>query len=81
MKKLFTFFILIITAFSLCALDSSFDIGVNLSYNAADEVVDEKVYSGALNLDRLAVGLEMRGNISNFQLTWPETSPFWIPRA
>lgn len=69
MKKLFIVSILIFTAFSLCALDSSFDIGVNLSYNAADEVVDQQVYSGTLNLDRLAVGLEMRGNLSNFQLT------------
>ena len=69
MKKLAFLFILLITAFSLCALESAFDLGVNLSYNKADEVVDESVYSGTLNLDKIAVGLEMRGNISNFQMT------------
>ena len=69
MKKPVLFFILILTAFSLCALQSSFDIGVNLSFNAADDVVDDSVYSSPLNLERLAVGLEMRGNISNFQIT------------
>ena len=42
---------------------------MNLSYNKADEVVDESVYSGTMNLDKIAVGLEMRGNISNFQMT------------
>lgn len=69
MKKLLFLFILIFTAFSVSALASAFDVGVNLSYNNADEVVDESVYSGSLNLDKIAVGLEMRGNISNFQMT------------
>ena len=69
MKKLLFLFILIFTAFSVSALASAFDVGVNLSYNKADEVVDESVYSGTLNLDKIAVGLEMRGNISNFQMT------------
>lgn len=69
MKKLAFLFILLFTAFSLCALASAFDIGVNLSYNKADEVVDESVYSGTMNLDKIAVGLEMRGNVSNFQMT------------
>lgn len=69
MKKLALLFILLFTAFSLCALASAFDIGVNLSYNKADEVVDERVYSGTMNLDKIAVGLEMRGNVSNFQMT------------
>ena len=69
MKKLLILFILIFTAFSVSALASAFDVGVNLSYNNADEVVDESVYSGTLNLDKIAVGLEMRGNISNFQMT------------
>ena len=69
MKKLTFLFIFIIIAFSVSALDSAFDIGVNLSYNQADEVVDESVYSGTMNLDKIAVGLEMRGNISNFQMT------------
>lgn len=69
MKKLTFLFIFILTLFSLSALDSAFDIGVNLSYNQADEVVDESVYSGTMNLDKIAAGLEMRGNISNFQMT------------
>lgn len=69
MKKLTFLFIFILTVFSLGALDSAFDIGVNLSYNQADDVVDESVYSGTMNLDKIAVGLEMRGNISNFQMT------------
>ena len=69
MKKLLFLFILVFTAFSVSALASAFDVGVNLSYNNADEVVDESVYSGTLNLDKIAVGLEMRGNISNFQMT------------
>lgn len=69
MKKLTFLFIFIFCAFSLSALASAFDIGVNLSYNNADEVVDESVYSGTMNLDKIAVGLEMRGNISNFQMT------------
>ena len=69
MKKLLFLFILIFTVFSVSALASAFDIGVNLSYNKADDVVDESVYSGTMNLDKIAVGLEMRGNISNFQMT------------
>ena len=69
MKKLTFLFIFILISFSVSALTSAFDIGVNLSYNKADEVVDESVYSGNLNLDKIAVGLEMRGNISNFQMT------------
>ena len=69
MKKLTFLFIFILIAFSVSALTSAFDIGVNLSYNKADEVVDESVYSGNMNLDKIAVGLEMRGNISNFQIT------------
>ena len=69
MKKFLFLLVLIFTAFSVSALASSFDVGVNLSYNKADEVVDESVYSGILNLDKIAVGLEMRGNISNFQIT------------
>ena len=69
MKKLTFLFIFVLCAFSLSALASAFDIGVNLSYNKADEVVDESVYSGTMNLDKIAVGLEMRGNISNFQMT------------
>ena len=69
MKKLTILFIVLITAFSVSALDSALDIGVNLSYNQADDVVDESVYSGAMNLEKIAVGLEMRGNISNFQMT------------
>ena len=69
MKKLTFLFIFICIAFSVSALSSAFDIGVNLSYNQADEVVDDSVYSGNMNLDKIAVGLEMRGNISNFQMT------------
>ena len=69
MKKLTFLFIFIFVAFSVSALSSAFDIGVNLSYNQADEVVDDSVYSGNMNLDKIAVGLEMRGNISNFQMT------------
>ena len=69
MKKLTFLLIFILCAFSLSALASAFDIGVNLSYNKADEVVDESVYSGTMNLDKIAVGLEMRGNVSNFQMT------------
>ena len=61
MKKLTFLFIFILIAFSVSALTSAFDIGVNLSYNKADEVVDESVYSGNMNLDKIAVGLEMRG--------------------
>ena len=69
MKKLTFLLIFILCAFSLSALASAFDIGVNLSYNKADEVVDESVYSGTMNLDKIAVGLEMRGSVSNFQMT------------
>ena len=42
---------------------------MNLSYNAADELVTESAGSGTSLLDRIAVGLEMRANISNFQIS------------
>jgi hypothetical protein len=68
MKRiLLVFTILTMLVFSAFALDSSFEFGVNLSYNTDAEVVDEDVHSGMLK--QMAAGLEMRGNISNFQTT------------
>ena len=68
MKRiLLVFAILTMLVFSAFALDSSFEFGVNLSYNTDAEVVDEDVHSGMLK--QIAAGLEMRGNISNFQTT------------
>ncbi len=61
--------VLTILVLPLCALESAFELGVNLSYNNAEDVTEQGGYSGAFNLDRLAIGLEMRGNISNFQTT------------
>ena len=58
--------ILVLPAF---ALESSLNLGVNLSYNNAEEIAEESGYSGIGLLDRVAIGLEMRGNISNFQTT------------
>ena len=49
------------------AMKSSLDMGVNISYNAATEVVDND-RPAAFSLDRVAVGLEVRANLSNFQL-------------
>ncbi len=68
MKRTFlAIIILTMFIFSVSALDSSFDIGVNLSYNRDSDVVDEDVHSGIMK--QISVGLEMRGNISNFQTT------------
>ncbi len=64
-RTLFAIVILTMLIFSVSALDSSFGIGVNLSYNRDSEVVDEDVHSGIMK--QISVGLEMRGNISNFQ--------------
>ncbi|MBO4717667.1 MAG: hypothetical protein J5599_07190 [Spirochaetales bacterium] len=70
MRRVFTLIaVLIILVFPLSALKSSFDLGINLSYNNADEVVEESGYSGAFDLERIAIGLEMRGHISNFPPT------------
>jgi len=60
--------VLMILVFPAAALKSSLEVGVNLSYNAAEDVVSEDVESVPL-LDRIAVGLEMRANISNFQIS------------
>ena len=60
--------VLTILIFPVAALDSSVEIGVNLSYNTADEVLKEDGNSGVSFLDRIAVGLEMRANVSNFQI-------------
>ncbi len=49
------------------AMKSSLDIGVNISYNAATEVVDHDS-PAAFSLDRVAIGLETRANLSNFQV-------------
>lgn len=61
--------VLTILVFPAAALKSSLEVGVNLSYNAAEDVVAESVNSGMPLLDRIAVGLEMRANISNFQIS------------
>lgn len=60
--------VLAIIVFPAAALKSSLEVGVNLSYNAAEDVVKESSGSGTSLLDRIAVGLEMRANISNFQI-------------
>jgi len=49
------------------ALESSLDFGVAISYNAADEVIDDD-RPEPFSLDRVAIGLEMRANLSNFQI-------------
>ena len=61
--------VLTILVFPATALKSSLEVGVNLSYNAAEEPVPESVNSGMPFLDRIAVGLEMRANVSNFQIS------------
>lgn len=60
--------VLAILVFPAAALKSSLEVGVNLSYNAAEDVVKESSGSGTSLLDRIAVGLEMRANLSNFQI-------------
>ena len=61
--------VLAILVFPAAALKSSLEVGVNLSYNNADEgLVKDGSVSGTSLLDRIAVGLEMRANISNFQM-------------
>ncbi|MBR2282437.1 MAG: hypothetical protein IJ863_07450 [Spirochaetales bacterium] len=66
-RYILLFTILTMLAFTAYALDSSMDIGVNLSYNTDSDVVNEDVHSGLMK--QIAAGLEMRGNISNFQTT------------
>ena len=61
--------ILTVLVFPVAALQSSLELGINLSYNNADELPEESGGSGIPYLDRIAIGLEMRGNISNFQTT------------
>lgn len=69
MKRVLLFVaILTIVAFPILAIDSSLDIGINLSYNTGEDVVDESAYSGMFNMDKIALGLELRANISNFQM-------------
>ncbi len=66
-RTILIFTILTMLVFSAFSLDSSFDFGVNLSYNTDADVVDEDVHSGFMK--QIAAGLELRGNISNFQST------------
>lgn len=68
-RFIFLIAILTILAFPVFALQSSLDLGINLSYNNAEEVAEESGDSGIPYLDRIAIGLEMRANISNFQTT------------
>ncbi len=64
-KYLIALIAILLISFSLPALDSSFDIGVNLTYDSDG--------SNGTNeddlLSKVALGLEMRMNISNFQMS------------
>jgi len=66
-RTLMLFAVLTMLVMPAVAMDSSLDLGVNISYNAATEVVDDDS-PDKFSLDRVAVGLEMRGNLSNFQI-------------
>lgn len=69
MKRLLILFaILTIVVFPMFAIGSSLDVGINLSYNTGDDIVDESAYSGLFNMEKVALGLELRTNISNFQI-------------
>lgn len=59
--------ILLMIILPATAIESSLDLGVNISYNTADEVIDDDRPS-PFSLDRIAIGLEMRANVSNFQI-------------
>lgn len=59
--------VLLMIVLPAAAMKSSLDMGVNISYNAADEVVDDDK-PAAFSLDRIAIGLEVRANLSNFQV-------------
>ena len=59
--------VLAMLALPAVAMKSSLDLGVNISYNAATEVVEDD-RPATFSLDRIAVGLEMRANLSNFQI-------------
>lgn len=69
MKKIAVTLIILTIAISFAgALDKyGFYIGVNLSYNN-DSVTEEVVDSGIISLDDIAIGLELRNNISNLLL-------------
>jgi len=66
-RTLILFAVLTMIVMPAVAMKSSLDMGVNISYNAATEVIDHDS-PATFSLDRVAIGLEMRANLSNFQV-------------
>lgn len=68
-RVLLVFAILLVSLVPVFSIGSSFDIGVNVSYNAGDDILDESEIPGDFTMEKLALGLELRANISNFQMS------------